>query len=181
MENVLLLSVVGSKSARTAQASTCLPPACLIGSSGRNSPSTGRPISSSNSLLAAASGSSPSENSPFGIDHAPSSFFAQNGPPGWTSSTSTPAGFTRKRRSPALCFGKIPTRSINARRWIRRQGERRPVQQLAGDATPRRAAGASSHTPSAPTRCARRAPSRRVVDRRLEHSRSSVHDRPRAP
>ena len=109
MENVLLLSVVVSKSARTAHASTCLPPACLMGSSGRNSPSTGRPISSSNSLLAAASGSSASENSPFGIDHAPLSFLDQNGPPGWTSNTSKPSGpgrFTRKRRSPALCFGK---------------------------------------------------------------------------
>ena len=32
---------------------------------------------------------------PFGIDQAPSSFFAQNGPPGWTSRTCTPCGRLR--------------------------------------------------------------------------------------
>src|SRR4029077_3435215 len=51
-------------------------------------------------LFAAVSGSSPSLYSPLGIDHAPISFFAQSGPPGWTKS---------KRSSlPALLYIKIP-------------------------------------------------------------------------
>ena len=41
--------------------------------------------------IAASRGSSPSSGSPFGIDHAPRSFFAQNGPPGWTRKTSRPS------------------------------------------------------------------------------------------
>ena len=36
--------------------------------------------------------SSASSCSPLGSDHAPASFLAQNGPPGWTSSTSTASG-----------------------------------------------------------------------------------------
>src|SRR3954451_633534 len=50
--------------------------------------------------MAAASGSSSGSYSPFGIDQAPSSLRAQNGPPGWTSRTSVPP--LRCRRMPAL-------------------------------------------------------------------------------
>ena len=48
------------------------------------------PVSSSNSRSAHARGSSSGSYSPLGIDHAPRSFLAQNGPPGCTSSTSGP-------------------------------------------------------------------------------------------
>ena len=76
--------------AGAAQALTTLPPRW------RTSPSTTRPsaggrwpVSSSNSRRATASGSSPSPCSPLGIDQAPTSRLAHNGPPGCTSSTST--------------------------------------------------------------------------------------------
>jgi hypothetical protein len=82
IENRLLFSLAGSKSEHRAHANTSLPLGCLSGSNGRKSPAGGMPISSSNSRLAADSGSSSSANSPLGIDHEPSSFFAQNGPPG---------------------------------------------------------------------------------------------------
>jgi len=82
MENILLFRREGSKSERMAHANTSLPLGCLSGSNGMRSPEGGTPISSSNSRLAARSGSSSSANSPFGIDQEPSSFFAQNGPPG---------------------------------------------------------------------------------------------------
>ncbi len=65
---------------------------------------TTNPCSSSTSRRAAASSSSPSSTSPFGIDQAPASFFAQNGPPGWTSSTSSRPSFRRKISNPALRF-----------------------------------------------------------------------------
>lgn len=45
-------------------------------------------VSSANSRRAACSGSSVASISPFGMDHTPSPFFLQNGPPGWTRSTS---------------------------------------------------------------------------------------------
>src|SRR5439155_8139436 len=63
--------------------------------------------SSSNSRFAAFSGSSSSSNSPFGIVHAPSSFFCQKGPPGWTNSTSRPPEFSRYNKRPALFFFAI--------------------------------------------------------------------------
>jgi len=69
-----------------------------------NSPTGLIPVSSSNSLLAASSGFSPSAYSPFGIDHAPSSFFFQKGPPGWTRNTCTPASHLLNINSPALDF-----------------------------------------------------------------------------
>src|SRR5207249_1373635 len=56
------------------------------------------------SRCAAASGSSPAGNSPLGIDQAPSSFFAQNGPPGCTRSTSGSPSLRRNIRRPALVF-----------------------------------------------------------------------------
>src|SRR5215208_5962438 len=52
-----------------------------------------------------ARASSASEYSPFGIDQAPRSFLAQNGPPGCTSSTSTPFTPRRYIRMPALRLG----------------------------------------------------------------------------
>ena len=55
-----------------------------------------------NSRLAAVSGSSPSAISPFGIVHAPRSFFIQKGPPGCPSRTSVVSPTLRKRRMPAL-------------------------------------------------------------------------------
>src|SRR5215469_17722858 len=52
--------------------------------------------------MAAASGSSPGNISPLGIVQEPRSFFAQKGPPGWTSSTSSRLSRTRYNRRPAL-------------------------------------------------------------------------------
>jgi predicted NUDIX family NTP pyrophosphohydrolase len=42
-------------------------------------------------------GSSAVSISPFGMDQAPSSFLRQNGPPGWTSRTSSPAEQAARR------------------------------------------------------------------------------------
>src|SRR6185312_975109 len=55
----------------------------------------------------ASHGSSPSANSPLRIDHAPSSFFAQNGPPGCAIRTSTAPSRTRYGSSPALRFNLL--------------------------------------------------------------------------
>jgi len=101
---VLLRSSVGSRSPSNAQARTIFPAVCSISPRSMKSPSTPRPISSRNSRLAAASGSSLSKYSPFGIDQAPASFFAQYGPPGWTSRTSNPEATRRNKRIPALRF-----------------------------------------------------------------------------
>src|SRR5438128_6763309 len=103
-ENTLLCSCVGSQSPSTAQAWTTLPLRCVIGISGMNGPWARQPVSSSNSRCAAASGASPLGNSPLGIDHAPSSSFAQNGPPGCTSSSSGSPVLRRTIRRPALVF-----------------------------------------------------------------------------
>src|SRR5438045_887329 len=84
-----------------------------------NSPSGLDPVSSSNSLFAASSGSSPSSYSPFGIDHAPWSFFFQKGPPGWTRNTCKSAPHLLNISSPALNFAivfpKLDLRSNAAR------------------------------------------------------------------
>lgn len=53
----------------------------------RNPPLGCIPVSSPDSRIAAASGSSGFSYSTFGIVHAPASFLAQYGPPGCTSST----------------------------------------------------------------------------------------------
>src|SRR5205807_7763313 len=82
IENVLLRIALASISPSTAQAYTILPPACLTGSSACSLPLSGNPVSSSNSRFATSTGSWPRANSPLGMDHAPSSFLAQNGPPG---------------------------------------------------------------------------------------------------
>jgi len=73
--------------------------------SGINSPLQEMPNSSSNSRLAASKGSSSSVNSPLGIDQAPKSFFAQNGPPGWTKKTSKKYYF--KMRNLLLFFSEL--------------------------------------------------------------------------
>src|SRR5438034_3675946 len=110
-ENRLLCSCAGSQSPSTAQAWTTLPLRCVIGVSGMNGPWARQPVSSSNSRCAAASGSSPAGNSPLGIDQASSSFFAQSGPPGCTSSTSGSPFLRRNIRRPALVFAIFPLRS----------------------------------------------------------------------
>jgi nucleotide-binding universal stress UspA family protein len=71
-----------------------------ISSSG-SSRGTG-PSSSPSSRRAHCRVSSPGSTSPFGIDQAPASRFAQWGPPGWASRTSTAAPPRRKSRTPAL-------------------------------------------------------------------------------
>ena len=67
--------LAGSKSASTANACTCLPPAWRTDCSAWKGPSTSTsvPVSSRNSRRAAASGDSFASNSPLGIVHAPSS------------------------------------------------------------------------------------------------------------
>src|SRR5215218_1567083 len=91
ISKVLLASAVGSKRPSPANVMTRFPPRC------RTSPSScSRPIealgpsSSANSRRAPCSGSSKASISPFGMDQAPSSLLRQNGPPGCTSSTSSP-------------------------------------------------------------------------------------------
>jgi len=75
--NVLLVTVAGSRSPSTANACTVFARDCTKVPSG-TSPAPGSwPISSMNSRRAASAGASPAPNSPFGIDHAPASFFAQ--------------------------------------------------------------------------------------------------------
>ena len=93
--NVVLCTAAASRSPSTAQAVTTLPPAWRTGVSGRNGPSTLNPVSSRNSRRAASSGVSPGSWPPLGIDQAPMSLRDQNGPPGWTSSTSSPPGRRR--------------------------------------------------------------------------------------
>ena len=70
--------------------STSLPAFCRTTPRGVKGPLGCTPVSSSNSRRATATGSSPSPYSPLGIDQAPASRLAHNGPPGCTSSTSTP-------------------------------------------------------------------------------------------
>src|SRR5580692_1658035 len=83
IENELLRIASASQSPSTAHAVITLPELSLISDSKDNSPIAGaNPVSSWNSLFAAASGSSPVTYSPFGIDQAPRSFFDQYGPPG---------------------------------------------------------------------------------------------------
>ena len=99
---LLLLSVLCSQSPSNAQACTIFPPVCRIGLRGRKSPRGLTPVSSSNSRLAAPSGSSSGVYSPLGIDQAPSSLPRQYGPPGCTSNTSSRPAVRRYMRRPAL-------------------------------------------------------------------------------
>src|SRR6185369_15362639 len=77
-------------------------------------PLSATPVSSVNSRRASASGSSPASSSPFAIDQAPASFFAQYGPPGWTRKNSGARPIRRKRRSPALVLRDMPKPRVPA-------------------------------------------------------------------
>ncbi len=101
ISNVLLLICEGSIAVSTAQDNTCLPLFCLIAFNGMNLPEGFSPVSSSNSRLAAESGSSSSLYSPLMMVQAPASLFFQNGPPGCASSTSSCFLEKRKGRRPA--------------------------------------------------------------------------------
>ena len=93
---VLLLIEPASRSTSAAHADTSLPLFCFTDPELDELPGGGAvPVSSSNSRSADARGSSSSPYSPLGIDHAPSSFLAQNGPPGCTSRTSGEAPVSR--------------------------------------------------------------------------------------
>src|SRR3981189_3193195 len=84
----LLVRLRGSQSPSKAHTETTFPPACFTTPSSRKLPCTAKPVSSWHSRVAASKGCSPSTYSPLGIDHAPRSLFAQNGPPRWTRKTS---------------------------------------------------------------------------------------------
>lgn len=103
--NALLVTVSGSKSSASATNTNCfLPEDSVKSPSGAYGMSGAWAlISYSNSLLAAASSppTSVASTMPFGIDQAPSSFLAQNGPPMWAIRTSTVC-VRRNRRMPAL-------------------------------------------------------------------------------
>ena len=102
IENVLLRIVLGEQLPSKAHTLITFPPACLMASSGMNSPSGWMLVSSSNSLFAASRGFSVSSYSPLGMDHAPSSFFLQKGPPGCTSNTCSCPSHFLNINSPAL-------------------------------------------------------------------------------
>src|SRR2546423_6682514 len=95
----------GGNSPSNAQARTVFPPFCFTVPSSIQSEDAGsNPSSSSNSSFARERRSSPSEASPFGIVHAPPSLLRKNGPPGWTSKTSTVPYRRRNISNPALNF-----------------------------------------------------------------------------
>ncbi len=94
---------VRSRSASMAKACTVFPLFCLTGASATKSPAATRFVSSVNSRRAVATRSldRPGSTRPLGIVQAPSSFLAQNGPPGCPSRTSN--SLTRRNTtSPAL-------------------------------------------------------------------------------
>src|SRR4030095_7825184 len=91
-----------SKSPSKAHACTVLPPFCIVHPSSIQSPDGATPTSSSNSILARVSKSSPSATSPFGIVQNPSSFLRKYGPPGCANNTSIPASRFRNMSKPAL-------------------------------------------------------------------------------
>src|SRR3954447_17000779 len=100
--NVLLTMRSASRSPATANAAMTLRPDRTVPSSRSSPAGTGEPSSSANSRRAAARGASDRGCSPFGMDHAPSSLRAQNGPPMCASSTWTaPSGPVRCRSTPA--------------------------------------------------------------------------------
>jgi len=114
--NVLLLTSAASQSPRTAHACTTFPLGWTSGERGMGSPPGAEsPVSSVNSRRAAASGSSSGANSPLGIDQAPSSLCAQNGPPGCTRNTSSLPAMSRNSSSPALVLGILsqPARRLS--------------------------------------------------------------------
>ena len=115
---------VGSTSASIAKTCTILPEGCLSGSKATNFPSMRKPVSSAVSRFAAVSGSSFDGYSPFGIDHAPTSFLCQKGPPGWTRNTCSDPCRRRHKSSPALVFVIPPAMRAALPASIRRS--RRP-------------------------------------------------------
>src|SRR5439155_22255927 len=92
------------KSPSNAQPCTVLPPFCTMEPSSMYSRTVlGRnPTSSSNSICARVSKSSPGAASPFGIVHAPSSLWTWKGPPGCANRTSTLLLLRRNINRPAL-------------------------------------------------------------------------------
>jgi hypothetical protein len=105
MEKRLLLTDGASPLRSKAQAKMRFPDFCRTSPRTRNGGEEEIEVSSSNSRLAAAKLSSPGSINPFGIDQAPSSFAAQNGPPGWTRKTSRTESRNRYINSPALSCG----------------------------------------------------------------------------
>src|SRR3954447_11002639 len=105
-----MVFVPASRSPSAAQTVSSLPLPRTWPSGTSSAAGTGEPSSSSNSRWATASGSSSGPCSPLGIDQAPSSFLAQNGPPMWPSSTSTPPPSAARRHSstPALVLATAP-------------------------------------------------------------------------
>jgi hypothetical protein len=104
---VLLFICDKSQFPTNAHAQTRLPDLCRISPRYINGSVGGIDVSSTNSRFAASSPSSPSSISPLGIDQAPSSFMAQNGPPGWTRKTSTMPPDFRYINSPALTWDTV--------------------------------------------------------------------------
>ena len=101
--NVLLTIASASRSPSTAQAVTSLPPFWrTLPRSASSAGDSAVPVSSSNSRSAHACASSSSPYSPFGIDQAPASLRAQNGPPGCTIRTCGSPSTSRYSRMPAL-------------------------------------------------------------------------------
>jgi hypothetical protein len=105
MLQTLLLNLAGPTSPLQAHTVTILPPACFTEPSCWKGPEASKFVSSPNSRIAVLSGCSSSLHSPFGMDLTPRSFVAQNGPPGWTSRTSTSPLVNRHIMRPALRFG----------------------------------------------------------------------------
>src|SRR5579885_1063008 len=110
ISHVSLVIAAASRSPSKAKAVTLLPPGWIASPSGTSLPCGKKPVSSLNSLLAAASAASPSSGSPFGIDQHPRSLLRQNGPPGWTSRTCSFPPEKRYMRIPALRFIVAPAR-----------------------------------------------------------------------
>ena len=106
ISNSLLTSAAGSQSDSNAQIEIIFPLGCLSDPREINGWATENPVSSTNSRFAASRASSASSYSPFGSVQAPTSRFAQIGPPGCTRSTCIcPSGDRRNINRPALFFG----------------------------------------------------------------------------
>src|SRR6266702_7834510 len=103
--NMLLLTRRASMLPGTIHARRTLLPYFTVPSSIGSPAGGSKPVSSLNSRCAATQASSSSKYSPFGMDHALSSFFAQNGPPGWTSNSSILLACLRYSTMPALSLG----------------------------------------------------------------------------
>lgn len=92
-----------SMSPEAAQATTVLPDLIVVSPKGtKSAASSSCPVSSPNSRSAASRSSSADSTRPFGMLHAPSCLFLQNGPPGWASKTCRLPSTSRYRSTPAL-------------------------------------------------------------------------------